>query len=65
MKMERQTKRAQDLVRGDKIILGTPGGVYIVGNTKHYGHGDVKVNLTDVEGWTYNRHISGKIKMAN
>jgi hypothetical protein len=39
--------------------------VYIVGNTQHYGHGDVKVNLTDVDGWTYNRHISGKIKMAN
>jgi predicted transport protein len=65
MKMERETKRSQDLRRGDKIILGTPGSVYTVGNTQHYGHGDVKVNLTDVEGWTYNRHISGKIKMAN
>ncbi len=58
-----KTKRAQDLVRGDKIVLGTPGGVYIVGNTKHYGYGDVKVNLTDYEGWTSNRHISGEIKM--
>lgn len=63
--MERETKRSQDLRRGDKIILGTPGMVYIVGNTQHYGHGDVKVNLTDVDGWTSNRHISGKIKMAN
>ena len=62
--IERKTKRAQDLVRGDKIILGTPGMVYIVGNTQNYGHGDVKVNLTDVDGWTYNRHISGKIKIA-
>jgi hypothetical protein len=61
--VERKTKRAQDLVRGDKIILGL--SVYIVGNTQHYWGGDVKVNLTDVDGWTYNRHISGKIKMAN
>jgi hypothetical protein len=60
--IERKTKRAQDLVRGDKIILGL--SVYIVGNTQHYWGGHVKVNLTDMAGWTSNRFISGEIKIA-
>ena len=60
--IETKTKRAQDLVRGDKIILGL--SVYIVGNTQHYWGGDVKVNLTDLDGWTSNRLISGKIRTA-